>query len=177
MFDLDSTGTVKEEIVWNSKFLYMPDTPNVTGGGFSDLISCPDFQKEVVEENYLNEYNGKRGIPDISGYANVSDNNIGYWICAEGKDWISGGTSAVAPLLAALVARINEALKERVGFINPWLYKMVDTPAIIEITNGNNAMPNGPNKWDAGPTWNPCTGLGVVDGNEILKWLKANLTE
>jgi kumamolisin len=79
-------------------------------------------------------------------------------------------------LLAALVARLNEALDAKIGYFNPLLYDMADSKAIKSITEGNNSMPDGPDAWQASKQgWDPCTGLGVPNGEEMLKWLKKNL--
>jgi kumamolisin len=56
-----------------------------------------------------------RGVPDISGDA---DPATGYQIHVDGKDAVFGGTSAVAPLWAALIALINQQLGKPVGFLN-----------------------------------------------------------
>jgi len=63
-----------------------------------------------------------------------------------------GGTSAVSPLWAGLVALINEGLSAHVGFINPQLYA---SPATLhDITSGSNGS------YSAVPGWDACTGLG-----------------
>jgi hypothetical protein len=65
--------------------------------------------------------NGKpgRGVPDIA----MSATN--YFTRVDTSEGASGGTSAVAPLMAALVARLNQAKKKKVGFLNPFLYSHV----------------------------------------------------
>ena len=63
-----------------------------------------------------------RGIPDMSGNANV---NSGYPIAIGGQSpGPTGGTSAVAPLYAGLIALINANLGYSVGFINPIMYSL-----------------------------------------------------
>ena len=46
----------------------------------------------------------------------------GYRVRVDGKAAVIGGTSAVSPLLAALVALINQDAGQPVGFLNPLLY-------------------------------------------------------
>src|SRR6185436_13500520 len=62
-----------------------------------------------------------RIVPDV--VANASG-NTGYFTVVEGQAGIAGGTSAAAPLWAALVARMNQALPDgkTVGYLTPLLY-------------------------------------------------------
>jgi kumamolisin len=148
---------------------------NASGGGFSLSNKRPDYQKDIIaSDEYPGKYKRSRGIPDVAGHANISPNSIAYWIFLHGENWLTGGTSAVAPLWAALVARLNQALGKRIGFFNPLLYQMAGSSALKEITEGSNALPGGPPQWEAKPGWNPCTGLGVPHGENMLKWLKKN---
>ncbi len=68
-----------------------------------------------------------RGVPDVAGDA---DPATGYNIVLNGQLLPVGGTSAVAPLWAGLIALINQQLGRRVGFINPKIYALpADSPA------------------------------------------------
>jgi kumamolisin len=80
----------------------------------------------------------------------------------------SGGTSAVAPLMAALVAQLNQAKGKPVGFLNPFLYANVAKGVVHDVTSGTNAIVNTINGYVAGPGWDACTGLGTPDGAAIL---------
>jgi len=82
----------------------------------------------------------------------------------DGSDTVVGGTSAVAPLWAGLIALFNQQLGNPVGFLNPLLYSTVasSSGAFHQITQGNNGA------FKAGPGWNACTGLGSPDGVKIL---------
>jgi kumamolisin len=170
MFETDKKGNIIAEKVWKAPYLYLVIYTNASGGGFSRIIDRPNYQKNILSKTLYN--NPKRGVPDVAGYANVEAGELGYWIYYKDIDWISGGTSAVAPLWAALVARLNEGLGSNIGFFNPLLYKMTDTKVLQPIQKGDNSMPGGPQKWSAGGVWNPCTGLGVPNGKKMLKWLK-----
>ena len=81
----------------------------------------------------------------------------------DGRDMVFGGTSAVAPLWAALIARINAQLGRNAGFINPKLYAH---GVLRDITQGNNGA------YKAGPGWDACTGLGSPDGAKVLAALQ-----
>ena len=125
----------------------------------------PDYQKKphAADANKKPAFQG-RGVPDVGGNA---DPNSGYNVRVDGQDTVVGGTSAVAPLWAGLIALMNQSLGKSVGFLNPALYGQVAAAgAFHTITEGNNGA------FKAGPGWNPCTGLGSPDGTEILAALK-----
>jgi kumamolisin len=71
----------------------------------------------------------------------------------------AGGTSAVAPLYAALIARINATAGKPAGFVNPKLYRAQS--AFNDITQGNNGT------YAAAPGWDACTGLGSPNGRKL----------
>jgi kumamolisin len=86
---------------------------------------------------------------------------------SESKQQVAGGTSAVAPLCAGLLARINQALERPVGFLNSYLYTSVDHGKVFkDITQGSNGA------YQAGPGWDACTGFGRVRGQELLEGLR-----
>jgi kumamolisin len=72
---------------------------------------------------------------------------------------VIGGTSAVAPLWAALLARINQTTGKPAGFLNPLLYQ--NPQALRDIVLGNNGDFNAAAGWDA------CTGLGSPNGQKV----------
>jgi kumamolisin len=97
-----------------------------------------------------------RGVPDVAGDAAPE---TGYNILVDGQTEVVGGTSAVAPLWAALIALVNQAKGSPAGFVNPTLY--TNAGDFQDITQGNNGT------YSAGPGWDPCTGLGSPNGQEI----------
>jgi hypothetical protein len=80
-------------------------------------------------------------------------------------DTVIGGTSAVAPLWAGLIARINAARASGVGFINPQLY--ASASCLHDVTGGNNG------DYSASVGWDACSGLGSPDGKKIAGVLGA----
>src|SRR5207247_11254692 len=72
------------------------------------------IQKETV-------WNGEYGLPHVAGLADPDTGFIVINITGSELE-VMGGTSAAAPLWAALIARINEGLGVRVGYFNPLLY-------------------------------------------------------
>ncbi len=72
-----------------------------------------------------------RGVPDVAGNA---DPETGYDVRVDGTASVIGGTSAVAPLWAALLARLNQLSGKPAGLINPKLYQA--PAALRDITSG-----------------------------------------
>ena len=107
---------------------------------------------------------GGRGVPDVAGDA---DPNTGYTIRVDGQTTVIGGTSAVAPLWAGLIAVANQQLGTQVGFIQPAIYATKAAAAFNDITEGNNGA------FSAGPGWDACTGLGSPIASKLIPLLAA----
>jgi kumamolisin len=163
---LQASGTaISSETVWNEGA-----DGGATGGGISDFIDPPTWQANANVPPSVNP-GGRvgRGVPDVAGNA---DPNTGYQILADGQPGTVGGTSAVAPLWAGLIARINQRLGTPVGFLNPLLYSQVaNANAMHDITNGTNDITGQIGGYSAGPGWDPCTGFGSPDGTAIANAL------
>jgi kumamolisin len=157
---------------------------NATGGGISDAIARPTWQKGVVPASVNPGGRIGRGLPDIAGNASYYS---GYLFHVDGKaDFQTNGTSSVAPLYAGLIAIINATLGHSVGYLNPTLYALAQNPAhadaIRDINDGiSNAVRwtnddetiGGPSRgYTSGPGWDACTGLGVLDGTKLLDALQ-----
>jgi kumamolisin len=145
-----SNEQIVSEVVWD-------DLPNggATGGGVSNVFPLPTWQSGFGVP-LPSVQGGGRGVPDVSGDA---DPNTGYNILVDGENEVIGGTSAVAPLWAGLVARMNQKNGKSIGFLNPSIYaQAVEASGFHDITQGNNGA------FNAGPGWDPCTGLGSPDG-------------
>jgi kumamolisin len=145
------------ETVWNDQDGF------ATGGGISDNFPVPDYQKTISLPPSVNSKSIKgRGMPDVAANA---DSASGYNVLVDGQWTVVGGTSAVAPLIAGLIALANQKLKRRCGFIHPKIYAAT-TPVFKDITQGNNiTAKNG--GYSAGVGWDACTGLGVPLGNIV----------
>ena len=95
-----------------------------------------------------------RGVPDVAGDA---DPETGYDVRVDGTDTVIGGTSAVAPLWAALDRAHQFVDRARAaGFVNPLLYQ--NPKDLRDITQGNNGG------FAAQAGWDACTGLGSPNG-------------
>jgi kumamolisin len=150
------------ETVWNDGA-----QGGATGGGVSSVVPLPTWQEglQVTLTSGGSRALTMRGVPDVSADA---DPQTGYDVRIDGTDAVIGGTSAVAPLWAGLIARINSAAGSSFGFINPQLYR---TPsALNDITRGNNGS------FAASPGWDACTGLGSPNGTDVAAVLGQALT-
>jgi subtilase family serine protease len=157
-----SGGKISSEVVWNE----VANNEGATGGGVSIEFSLPSYQGSAgVPAQPETKYVG-RGVPDVAGNA---DPSTGYQIRVDGQNQIVGGTSAVAPLWAALVAMVNEGLGKNVGFLNPTIYNLGEAD-FHDITSGNNDD-SGLGYYSAKAGWDPCTGLGSPNGAALLKAL------
>jgi kumamolisin len=164
-----SDSRVSRESVWN-------DGPNggATGGGVSNYFARPSYQQGSAVPASPKGLKG-RGVPDLAGDA---DPNTGYRIFLDGKWQVFGGTSAVAPLTAGLLALINEQLQKQfsktAGHINPVVYAQHAVAAFRDITAGTNDVSGTLHgEYSAGPGWDACTGLGVPNGATLLRLLSA----
>ncbi|HTJ10894.1 MAG TPA: S53 family peptidase [Dinghuibacter sp.] len=156
------TDTINSEVTWNGG-----SNDGATGGGVSDLFALPTYQDGAGVPASPNTGKTGRGVPDVAGDA---DPATGYNILLGGQTEPIGGTSAVAPLMAGLVARLNDALGKPVGFLNPVLY--TNAAAFRDITQGNNDTVGNGSSYVAGTGWDACTGLGVPDGGKLLDALR-----
>ncbi len=146
-------ATIQSEVVWHES------SNSATGGGVSDVFPLPDYQKKTgVPPSASSGFKG-RGLPDVAGDA---DPQTGYNVLVDGQQLVIGGTSAVAPLMAALIARVNQAKGKPVGFIHPALY--ANPKLCRDITQGDNITTSTKKGYKAGPGWDPCTGWGVLSG-------------
>jgi kumamolisin len=161
-------GTLQEE-VWHP-------APNVgTGGGVSRSFALPSYQAKAGVPAAVNPAGQVgRGVPDVAGNAAQES---GYIVLCDGLNFPDpthnpplppiGGTSAVAPLWAALIALINQDTGTKAGLIQPLLYGLTPAQgAFHDITVGNNG------DYQAGPGWDPCTGLGTPNGQQLSAALR-----
>jgi kumamolisin len=150
---MGSGGTIASEVVWNETSI----GEGATGGGVSSVFPLPSWQQgkgvPVVGAS------AGRGVPDVAGDA---DPSTGYVIRVDGETTVIGGTSAVAPLWAGLIALANAQNKTAAGFVNAALYASGAQAAFRDITQGNNGG------YPAGPGWDACSGLGSPVGTKVV---------
>jgi kumamolisin len=152
-----STGAISSETVWNDG-----SSGGATGGGISTLYPLPSWQANAGVPA-ASVSTGGRGVPDVAGNA---DPQTGYQVLVNGTRTVYGGTSAVAPLWAALVARLAQSTGKTFGLLQPLLYDGVAAGKTVagfnDITSGSNGA------YSAGPGWDPCTGLGSPSATDLL---------
>jgi kumamolisin len=151
------------EVVWNETF---PTYAVKSGGGISSIFKSPHWQSSARIK--LKTHKNGRGIPDVAGKADIER---GYSMQVAGYNITMGGTSAVAPMWAGLIARMNEKLGCRVGYLTPLLYQKIFHQTCTDITKGNNGK-----HYKAGPGWDACTGWGTPNGKRLLAALKGKKT-
>lgn len=158
-------GVLTDEAVWD-------DGPalGTSGGGVSAVHPLPAWQAAARVPTSPATGRPGRGVPDVAGIAGGS---CGYTLRIGGRDVSGvGGTSAVAPLYAGLVARIGQALGRRVGHLNPLLYgSLAAGGAVRDVVRGQNGMGH-VQGFRAGAGWDPCTGLGSLRGARLLEALR-----
>jgi kumamolisin len=142
---------ITSETVWHES------TDSASGGGVSNYFALPDYQQNTGIPAAVDTGFKGRGLPDVAGDA---DPDTGYKVLVDGQEMVIGGTSAVAPLMAGLIARINEQQGKPAGFINPTLYST--TGLCRDITSGDNKTTSAGTGYTAGPGWDACTGWGVL---------------
>jgi len=160
-----SGSTISNEIVWNEG-----ESGGATGGGISDVFDLPNWQANANIPPSANP-DGRigRGVPDVAGNA---DPATGYQVLVDGEDLIIGGTSAVAPLWAGLIAIINQGLGHSVGYLNPGIYGLASSSdAFHDISMGNNDITGSNGPYPALSGWDGCTGWGSPDGAKLLSAL------
>jgi kumamolisin len=158
-----ATGALDSEQVWNDGA-----GQGACGGGVSDVFALPSWQSGAGVPAVIGTGKQGRGVPDVAGNA---DPQTGYQVRIDGQTEVIGGTSAVAPLWAALICRLAQAAGHSFGLIQEALYAGVQpaqpAPGLRDITTGNNGA------YQAGPGWDSCTGLGVPQGTALLSRLTA----
>lgn len=162
-----SGATIQSEVVWNE----LANNEGATGGGVSVLFPLPSWQANAGVPAAPIGSPGlgapARGLPDVAGDA---DPSTGYTIQVDGQSKVIGGTSAVAPLWAGLIAVANQQLGTNVGFINPRIYSANAGAGFNDITSGTNGA------YSAGPGWDACTGLGSPNAAALIPLLKPAAT-
>ncbi|KAI2786276.1 Tripeptidyl-peptidase sed4 [Penicillium oxalicum] len=184
------TSDVMPEVAWNA-----------SSGGFSSIFPRAWYQYPAVEgylekisketKKYYGQYtdfNG-RGFPDVSAHSLYPD----YEIIYQGRKGLTGGTSAAAPVFAAIVGLLNDARlragKGPLGFLNPFLYSL-GQKGLNDITGGSSYGCGGIDPqsdqpvsgslvipgahWNATEGWDPVTGLGTPDFQklkDLVMWL------
>lgn len=177
-----SGGRITGESAWNSVAM---GVHGATGGGVSGVFERPWWQDQasvpspadprggiwVAAGRRSRDFRG-RGVPDVAADA---DPLTGYSIVVGGHDMAGGGTSAVAPLWAGLLALLSDQLGRPVGWVTPLLYRPEFRRAFRPIRRGTNNLATGARRFfRARDGWNACTGLGSPLGDRLLAALSGS---
>ena len=176
---LNTNGTVLSENAWA-----------LSGGGLSLLFGTPDWQQGLYYTQatlagagnpYLLSDGDQRGVPDVAAPA---DPDLGYTLYsyyydADNDVWYDsirlqvGGTSAAAPLIAALVAQLNQHFNQSLGFVNPIFYSNANSFNDIDDGTINNqydplTISFSTIGYQTTAGWDAVTGLGSPQGTALL---------
>src|SRR5262245_38590767 len=178
-----STGAYIGETAWTEPFgcnppAVAPTDVNCSGGGFSTLFGRPAFQASTFKGNQ----SLTRGVPDVSYNAGVSGGVLIFSATINAAFgfppnalifFIIGGTSAGSPQWAGIAADGDQLAGRSLGDINPTLYSISNSKsqypqAFHDPTFGNNDVAEIGGGFDAGPGWDPVTGLGSPNAANLL---------
>lgn len=123
-----------------------------TGGGVSDVYGLPAWQDNIGVPKSANDGTTVgRGVPDVAGNASpfsgytltlydtlTTSLTITSGAGAGSPLGTIGGTSAVAPLYAALLALIEAQIGEPLGYLTPLLYALQQDGPFVDINDGAN---------------------------------------
>ena len=187
--DLTRTGPRPTESVWNEALNAAAGRPEgAGGGGISFDWTMPRYQSAPGPRGQkvlgvVNAYSSGvpcgdshglcREVPDVSASA---DPVHGYMVFEQGH-WVAvGGTSASAPLWAALIGLLDvqQGTLRKVGFVNPTLYRLVaeGKPVVNDVTFGNNDYTTtGGGLYPATKGYDMATGLGTPIGTGLSLYL------
>jgi kumamolisin len=155
---ISSNGTARQaEVAWNDG-----NNGGASGGGVSTVFPVPPWQQaaDCIAEG-AQPIQG-RGVPDVAADASP---NSGYLVRADGSKQTIGGTSAVAPLYAGLLARIATKLNGQIPLVLPLFYQ-ASAQAFNDIVEGDNSLYGVPG-YSAHPGWDAVSGLGSPRGQAI----------
>src|SRR5579859_281902 len=175
---LQGTSSAVQEVTWwESPGRRTGNGGGSSGGGVSTLFARPTWQNVKVTSLNKGSIDG-RVMPDVSALAGEPL----YDLIFLGKAQPNGGTSASAPLWAALLARVNASLPaaKQQRFVTPLLYTKTPSGATVgaagsrDIATGNNASHPQPGKgYRAKAGFDAVTGWGVPNGANLLTALKS----
>ncbi|KAM0471014.1 hypothetical protein ACHAPX_009583 [Trichoderma viride] len=182
----DHDGSEGYEIALNT-------APYSSGGGFSNIYSAPVWQKSAIEAYFNDNNDGVAGEPlylyyniskgdrigldgglfniDGRGFPDISANGANFVTVDEDDVHTTSAKSGSAPLIGAIITRINEARlnanMSTVGFINPAIYANTSIFNDITVGNSTGCQTSG---FAASKGWDPVTGLGTPDYPTMLDY-------
>jgi subtilase family serine protease len=168
-----TTGAWQGETAWGLPYGSPGSPVQASGGGFSRLFARPGYQDGIPG------IRATRGVPDVSADAS-GHTGMAIVLSDGGRTMIrnSGGTSASAPIWAALIALADQYAGRHLGLVNPAIYQIARGPryrqAFHDVTKGNNTVqfpPTTTTGYRAAPGWDPVTGWGSPDAQVLIPLL------
>jgi kumamolisin len=161
-----------KDIVWKEGSGLRDEGGGSTGGGVSTIFDRPAWQSALTIETVNPAGKVGRCVPDAA--ANADWDASPYLLVVGGASQPNGGTSAAAPLWAALVSLLNQKRGDgkRLGFLAPLLYqqtsgqKTIGQTGCTDVKSGDNTTdPLGGYKAESG--YDACTGWGTPNGEAL----------
>lgn len=168
-------ASYSSETVWNWGIRFGEDGVG-SCGGISSFYQIPSWQTGIN----MTPPQGSTTFRNMPDCAMTADD---IFVIADGGffDTGIGGTSCAAPLWAGFTALVNQQAAGQglpsMGFINPALYAIANTPnytsCFHDVTTGNNTWSKSPNLFFAVSNYDLCTGLGSPNGTNLINALTA----
>jgi subtilase family serine protease len=170
-----ATGAYSAETAWSTPAAQSPNGNALSsGGGFSTVFPRPAYQDGVPG------IGATRGVPDVAGDAGL-DTGMALAISDGSQKYVlqgASGTSAAAPLWAAVIALADQYARRHLGFVNPAIYRIGRSAAyhtaFHDITTGTNTIQVSSGTitgYRARPGWDPVTGWGSPDAQALVPLL------
>ncbi|MGD9736518.1 MAG: protease pro-enzyme activation domain-containing protein [Solirubrobacterales bacterium] len=178
----DPTAPTATDYLWNDS---EDGSWGAGGSGVSERFPMPSYQQAaapglgVIGPLSSGAKCGSptlcRQVPDVSALAATVNGETGYVVHAEDRWETNGGTSAAAPLWAAVATLVNASPAcggQAIGFANPALYAIAGDPAsyAASFRDVTTARPGGKpttnifeatQPYPAGPGYDMASGLGT----------------
>lgn len=156
-----------------------------SSGGFSNYFKRPRWQDQEVTKYISKVLQGSNGNDNKEGLYNASGRAIPD-IAAVGSEFpivwggilaFASGTSASTPVVASMIALVNDARLRKgrppLGWLNRKLYSSGLQDVFQDVVDGiSMECPFGQNEsvpgWPAAPGWDAVTGLGVPHDFSLL---------
>jgi subtilase family serine protease len=166
-----TTGAYIRETAWNTTA--STSGPSAGGSGFSRIFPRPAYQTGVDGTG------ATRGVPDVAADADYRP-GIAVAFHGGGQNDVlgGGGTSAAAPLWAAVIALADQSAGRHLGFVNPALYQIGRGAhyhqAFHDVTIGTNRaklLAQTIVGYRATLGWDPLTGWGSPNAQALIPLL------
>ncbi len=167
-----------------------------SGGGYSNVFGRPSYQDVLPPgSSYTGTSPGAptpnsdmRGVPDVAYQASSRTGVLVYLTEPQGTSsstgcggaspcstgwYVVGGTSAASPQWAGLTALADEIAGRDLGFLNPALYAVANSPSqyasdFYDVTAGCNQTDPSIPGYCASKGWDAVTGLGTPDAAKLI---------